>query len=414
MPDLTPATFQPILAHLLHWGELSSAEARRLKAEAGLAQLTDGKLIQFAPDGWLIGPSLARLLPVTTLKEAWQKACWSLPVYRTYLTSLAAGEIARRGLEGAGELVEDWVAKKLPYRAPDFNTFLDVIEQNDLHAPLSESTPGTLVQAVQRQLQAFEKQSGLDFAAWNQALLGVSAPVEAVFQAALARGALAELPVEATYPRRELSPIQDLNHELAHSCGRWVFCSEISHPNPLQHSDLAHDPAWCNRRYVFSSVPLLNGPEDKVTPTLEQVQAAFCQHPLSWIIIQLALHAQIQATINGADPLCLTLKRGTEGTISDLRIELPGGAVRSLGEALSALVNGLGLHLVLPFGQIPPIALTSWVEALLQAHILEAQSDIVTLGEDFGRAIFESKYIQTQVKTPKPWRGRLVAILKGE
>ena len=414
MPDLSPSTLQPILAHLLHWGELTIAEVRQLKAEWGLALLTEGGWVQSMSDACSISSNFQQLLPITNLEEAWQKVCWSLPAYRTYLIPLAAGEIARRGLEGAGELVEGWVVKELPHLTPEINVFLNAIEQNELHKLLIEITPGALVHAVQHQLQIFEQHSGLDFASWNRALLGVSAPVEAVFQAALARGAFAALPVRTTPAVNVLFPIQDLNYELAHPCGRWVFCSEISHPDPLQHPDLAHDPVWRKRRYVFSSVPLLDGPEDEPSFTLEQVQKAFCQHPLSWIIIQLCLYAQIQATSGAADPLHLALSRGPDGVISDLCIELPSGIDRNFGEVLPALVNGLGLHLMLPYGEVPPAALTSWINALLQAHILEARNDGVTLGEDFGRAVFESKYIQTLVKVSKPWRARLVAILKGE
>jgi hypothetical protein len=414
MPNLTPSVLQPILAHLLCWGELSSAEARRLKAEAGLAILASGGLTHAAADAWLIGPNLERLLPASNLEEAWQKACFSLPAYRTYLTELVAGEIARRGLEDAGELVEQWIVTKLLHQAPAFNAFLDVIEQNDLHTPLSASTPGALGQTVQRCLQAMEQEAGLDFAAWNQVLLGVSAPTEAVFQAALARGALADPLKAAAQAVSGLSPIQDLNHELVQPSGRWVFCPEIIRPNPLQYPGLDADPAWRVRRYVFSSVPLLDDRENGAALTLKQVQAAFCQHPLSWIVIQLGLYAQIQANSGASETLRLELERSPDGAMCDLRIELPGDAMRRLSEALPVLVSGLGLHLILPFGQLPSAALASWLEALLQARMLKVSSGEVMLGEDFGCSAFEARHYQMLIKTPKPWRARLVELLKEE
>lgn len=413
MPDLSPASLQPILAHLLTWGELSSAEARRLKAEAGLALLASGGMVQAAPDAWLMGPVLRRLLPATSLEEIWQNACWSLPAYQACLSSLAAGEIARRGLEGAGALVESWVAGLLPGRAADFNAFLDAVE-SDLSLPLSESTPGALVQAVTQRLQAIEREAGLDFAAWNRELLGVSAPSEAVFQAALARGALAGLPERAAEALAAQAPIRDLNTELAQPGSRPVFCPRLEPANPWGRPNLADDPAWRIRRYVYSSVPLLAEGEDGTDLAPAQVQAAFCQHPLSWIIIQFALYAQIQANSGAGETLRLALERNPEGLLCDLRIELPGGAVRHLGEALPALLGGLGFYPSLPLGALSPVALGSWLEALLQADILAPLSDGVFLGEDFGRAAFESKYYQMLVKTPKPWRARLVEILKGE
>jgi len=335
-----------------------------------------------------MGPTLRSLLPAASLEEIWQKACWSLPAYQAYLSSLAAGEIARRGLEGAGALVESWVAGQLPGRAADFNAFRDAVE-SDLSLPLSESTPGALVQAVTQRLQAIEREAGLDFAAWNRELLGVSAPNEAVFQAALARGALAGLPECAAETLAARAPIQDLNAELvsmtlAQPSGRPVFCPRLEHPNPWGNPNLADDPAWRIRRYGYSSVPLLAEGEGGTDLAPAQVQAAFCQHPLAWIVVQLGLHAQIQANSGAGETLRLALERNPEGLLCALRIEFPGGAARHLGEAL------------------------------LQADILPNRSDGVNISDAFGRAAFESQYYQMLVKTPKPWRARLVEILKGE
>jgi hypothetical protein len=413
MPDLLPTALQPILAHLLTWGELSSIEARRLKAEAGLALLASAGLAQAAQGDWLVGPELRRLLPGASLEEIWQKACWSLPAYQAYLSSLAAGEIARRGLEGAGALVETWIAGQLPGRTADFNAFLDAVE-SDMSLPLNESTPGALVQAVTQRLQNIEREAGLEFAAWNSALLGISAPNEAVFQAALARGALAGLPDRATETLTAPAPIQDLNTELAQPSSRPVFCPRLEHSNPWQHSNLADDPAWRIRRYGYSSVPLLAEGEGGTDLAPAQVQAAFCQHPLSWCVVQLGLHAQIQANSGAGATLHLALERNPEGLLSDLHIAVPGGAARHFSEALPALLSGLGFHLSLPFGALSPVALGSWLEALLQADILAPRSDGVFLGDAFGRAAFESQHYQTLVKTPKPYRVRLIEILKGE
>jgi len=220
MSELTPTTLQPIMAHLLHWGEISSAEARRLKAEAGLALMADVGLVQAVPDAWLIGPALKRLLPADTIDEVWQKACWSQPAYQQYLTTLAAGEIARRGLEGAGDLVEEWAAVLLPHKANTINQLLDTIEQSDLSGPIIESTPGALLQAVKHRLQEMEQTHGLDFSVWNRDLLGVSAPEEAVFQAALRRGALAETQDPQAQPSVPLPAIGTSEPLAARQLGR--------------------------------------------------------------------------------------------------------------------------------------------------------------------------------------------------
>jgi len=416
MPDLSPTFLQPILAHLLHWGELSSAEARRQRAEAGLAILANGRMVQATPDVWLIGPALRRLLPVASLEEAWQQACWSLPAYQGYLSGLAAGEIARRGLEGADDLVERWVEQQLSGRAQDFNAFLDAVEQ-DLGAPLIESTPGALVQAVERRLLNIAQGSGLDIPAWNAALLGVNAPADAIFQAALARGALSgsvpETGVETLITELPC-PMSDLNPELARPTGRWVLCPQLECPNPLQHTALAVDPAWRIRRYGYSSVPLLAEGEGGADLTPARVQAAFCQHPLSWITIQLGLYAQIQANSGASETLRLALEKDADGSLRDLRIELPSGTRRRLSEALPALLSALGFQLLLPFGKLSTPALASWLEALLQADILAIRSDGVFLSDAFVRTAFTSQHFQVLVKTPKPYRVRLIEILKGK
>ncbi len=412
MPDFSPTTLLPILAHLLHWGELSNVEARRLKAEAGLALMADAGLAQAVSDAWLIGPALARLLPADNIEEVWQKACWSLPPYQQYLTTLAAGEIVRRGLEGAGDLVEEWMIA-LQYKAKLINELLDSLEQSDLAGAVIDSTPGALLQAVKHRLQEMEQTSGLDFSAWNRDLLGVSAPDEAVFQSALRRGALAEVLDTRMLTPVPLEPIRDLNTELSQPCGRMVLCSQLDHPNPLQHQALSEDPAWRIRQFVYSSVPLIGENSSSETITVEKVWAAFCQHPLSWILIQLNLHAHIQANSGAGETLRLVPERNTEGMLSDLCFEYNNGSYRKLSDALPELVSGIGMRLLLPFGAISFEALSSWLEALLQVDIFETCNDGISLGQDFIRSIYEAQNYQLLVKIAKPWRMRLVEILKG-
>lgn len=414
MNNIFPATLQPILSHLLHWGEFSSAEVRFWKAEAGLALLKEGDIVQSAPEAWLVGTVLMRKLPAARLEEAWQKACWSLPVYKQYLITLATGEIARRGLEGARDLVEEWAADRLPDKARAFNALLDALEQSTLGGPVSDSTPGALLQAVKQRLQAAQQSAGLDFSIWNRELLGVSAPEEAVFQAALQRGALAEKDGAKILPPLPQIPIRDINSELAQPLGRWVFCSRLEHPNPFDHLTLSEDPAWHARRYVYSSVPLLCETHNPATLTTDQVWQAVSQHPVSWILIQLGLHTHIQANSGSVNRLELEVELKPEGGLNDARFEIPGHPARRLSEVLPALVSALGMQLIMPFGKLEPGALGSWVEMLLQVAIFEIQGSSLRLSPDFSRAAYESHSYQRLIKTAKPWRARLVDILEGE
>jgi len=380
-----------------------------LKAEAGLALLVSGGLVQAAPESWLVGPGLMRCLPAASQEEAWKKACWSLPAYQAYLTGLAAGEIARRGLEGARELVESWVARQLSGRAAEFNAFLDAIE-DDLPTPLSESTPGTLVQAVQRRLQKLEEAAGLDFAAWNAALLGISAPAEAVFQAALARGALTALPTLTA--EMELLPIIDLNHDLNASCNRRVWLPELAADPNFDPSTLATDPAWQTRRYVFSSLPVVGAEPHPPPYAQEEYWRACCQHPIPWIIIQLALYGHIQFGLGA--PLQLFPVRDEHGVLVDLRAALPEHPEQHLSERLPRLIACLGLELILPFGNLPSASWERLLAVMLQLNLLETAQDQLILGREFASLAFTSKYIQDLVRTPKPWRARLVDTLQGE
>lgn len=414
MLDLSPTALQPILAHLLYWGELSSAEARHIKAEAGLALLAEAGLVQVMSDACLVGPTLQRRLPAASLDEAWQRACWSLQAYQQYLTTLAAGEIARRGLEGARDLVENWAAVRLPHKAEAFNDLLNALEQSSLGGPVSDSTPGSLLQAVKQRLQVIQHSAGLDFSVWNRELLGVSAPDEAVFQAALQRGALDErdsTQVQASPPQ---TVVQDINVELAHPVGRWVFCPRLDHSNPFDHTSLNDDPAWHKRLYVYSSVPLLSETPVSAVLSTEQVWQAVSHHPVSWILIQLGLYEHIQANSGSAAWLELEVESKPEGGLNDAHVQISGHPARSLSEALPALVSALGMQLVLPFGQLEPSALGSWVEMLVQVGIYETHGSQISLSPDFTRSAYESNAYQRLIKVAKPWRARLAGILERE
>jgi len=188
----------------------------------------------------------------------------------------------------------------------------------------------------------------------------------------------------------------------------------LEHPNPLQHANLAADPAWCARRYGYSGVPLLHQTESSQPVAIEQVWEALSQHPISWIVIQLGLHAHIKSNSGAGEGLILKLEQTADGGLSDLRIELPDHGTRYLSEALPGLVSGLGKQLLLPFGKLEPASLGSWLDMLLQVGVLETHSESILLSPDFIRAAYESNHYQRLIKSARPWRARLIGILKGE
>jgi hypothetical protein len=110
--------------------------------------------------------------------------------------------------------------------------------------------------------------------------------------------------------------------------------------------------------------------------------------------------------------LQIAFKRNPEGEIQDLRIDLQNGEIRYLRERLSQLVACLGMRLWLPFGDVPAIALVSLLDGMIQAGILSENRENVCLGNSFLNAVFESRYYQMLVKSPKPWRAKLVDVLQ--
>ena len=51
---------------------------------------------------------------------------------------------------------------------------------------------------------------------------------------------------------------------------------------------------------------------------------------------------------------------------------------------------------------------------LLQVGVLEVRGESIVLSPDFTRAAYESNHYQQLIKSAKPWRARLIGILKGD
>ncbi|GIK36922.1 MAG: hypothetical protein BroJett011_07550 [Chloroflexota bacterium] len=406
------------LFHLLHYGELSPAEVARLKVDEAMTFLEqDGWLVQQSGDWVVTGQWLARL-PVANPTELVRHICFSHPGYRRYLIALTAAEITRRGLEGAMSQVEQWLVEALPHLAGEINQLLDRLERDHLAKPLKHCAPGEVLPGFQAILAELEAQAGLEVAVWDKALLGVSGNQEAVFQAILARQALA--PVS---PNPAIAPlvtparaIGALNDDLTQPQDRPVFFLLLDQLAETETGlALTDGPLWAHRNYIYSGLPLPGC--SQIAPPAEDEfawQEAFSQHPLSWLLIQLGIYQHVQRAFGGGlAHLRLTGVMGEARTLTDLQISLDEQPVGTFLALLPELMAVLGWRLVLPFGQVPPSALDRLLALMRQARIFTEtpQSDYM-LAESFTRTLFERPRYQQLNKGVKRYRERLIQKLE--
>lgn len=406
------------LTHLIHYGELSPAEVAALKAGEAVTFLEqDGWLVRQG-EGWVVtGQWLARL-PVTNPTELVRQVCFSHLNYRRYLTTLAAAELTRRGLEGAMQQVEQWVGQEMPHLAGEINRLLDRLEREHLSKPLKQCAPGEVLPGFEAILAQIEQQAGLDVTIWDKALLGVSGNREAVFQAILARQALAPVssnPATATLAT-PAQAIGTLNDDLAQPQDRPVFFPPLDQLAETEvELALTDGRLWARRNYIYSS---LSWPGDsQIAPPAENEtawQEAFSQHPVSWLLIQLGLYQHVQRAFGGRlAHLRITGAPGEVRTVTDLHLSLDEQSVGGFLALLPELLVVLGWRLVLPFGQVSPVAFDRLLALMRQARIFSEtpQGDYV-LTESFTRILFERPRYQQLNKGVKRYRERLIQKLE--
>jgi hypothetical protein len=411
-----------VLAHLLHYGGLSPAEVSALKADEAVNFLENDGWLARQSEAWVVTEQLLGLLPVSNLTDLTCQIFFSHSIYRHYLTTVAAAEIARRGLEGAMSQVEGWLIQDLPHLAGEINRLLDGLECDYLDCPIKACSPGDLLKGFKAIIAEIEKEADTDFESWNKALLGVSGDQEAVFQAVIARQALAHVRqapgLPLTVPDKKIA---DLNEELATPLGRPVLF-------PSLETDAWEDkenrvpkggPAWTRREYIYSSLPLfLCESEAKAASQPNRggiaVQDAFTQHPVTWTLIQLGIYQYVHQAAGGGLP-CLKLRGVTDEsrTLMDIRLELDERPVGNFLELLPDLLATLGWRLVLPFGKVSAEGLDRLMTAMTQASIFEeTKKGGCVLAEPFTRTLFERPRYQQLNKGVKLYRERLIQKLE--
>jgi len=407
--------FRIILNYLIDFGECSDEEIHRNCNVQDLKLLKDSKLVLVLDKTWIIGNRLLGLFPVKDVEQLLFGICSLHPAYRRYLIVLIAGEITRHGLEGAMDLTEDWVVKGLSGVVGELNQILNELERDYLETSVKKASIGNIVRSNNNLLEDIQHEASLDFNAWNKELFGVSGNNEAVFQALLSRQFFQqERSVINDDVKVSPSKIVDINTDLSNPNSRLVFFPPLD-IQEFENGELniQPSPTWRKRQYVYSSIPLWGLNED-ISVTTEDLQNAFCQHPIPWILIQLGNVQYTQSVMGESDkPILMKALRDPEGSITDIKISTGQERTILFSTILPELLNSLGFRLVMPFGSIEEKFLSGLLNTLCKAHIfyLDSNNQFI-LDDGFVNRLNERSQRKGLVKYPKPFRNLLFESIK--
>ena len=414
MPECFPHDIYSLLESMLYFGEFTNSEKGKVKSMATTC-LKQAGILQKVESKWLATINFYNQLPVDNVKELTKKLCFIHPAYRRYLIVLIAGEITRHGLEGAMNLTENWVVKEFFGIARELNLVLDELERDYLGMPVKQATPGNIVRSCNNQMDKIQRNAGFDFNTWNKELFSVSGNNEAVFQVLLSRHIFhQERSVINNDIKEPPSKIVDLNTDLTNPSGRLVFFPPFEFQE-FENGELSIKPypIWRKRHYVYSSIPLWDYNDDNLI-TNENLQNAFCHHPIPWILIQLGIVQYTQSVMGESDkPILMSAMRDSEGSITDIEISAGQDKVVLFSTILPGLLDNLGFHLVLPFGSIEDRYLSGLLLTLCMAHIFDLDNNNQFILEDgFVNRLNERENRKDLVKIPMPFRNLLVKRIK--
>jgi len=402
---------------MINLGEFSFEEIRRSSNSNTkvLAIMRDSNLIMREDQSWIVSEKFIELLPIPHIEQILDKICSFHPSYRRYLIALIAGEITRHGLEGAMDLTEDWVVKEFSGVVGEINLILNELERDYLVTSVKQASIGNIVRTNNNLLEDIQREAGLDFNTWNKEQFGVSGNNEAVFQALLSRHIFQqEQSVINNDVKVSPSKIVDLNTDLSNPSGRLVFFPPLD-IQEFEDGELIIQPAptWRKREYVYSSIPLC-GSNEELTITTEDVQNAFCRHPIPWILIQLGFAQYTQSAMGESDkPFLMKALCDPVGSITDIKISTNQERTILFSTILPELLDSLGFRLVLPFGSIEDRYLSGLLNTLCKAHIFDLDSiNQFILDEGFVNRLNERENRKDLVKIPMPFRNLLVEKIK--
>lgn len=403
---ITSAT--QFLTALLRFGELATDEFVKADVEiCGHALRRHRSTVELAEFAY-------SQLPVDDLRAFVRRVLFRHGGYRDYLVHVVALELARRGLEGGVASVEEILLGDLGVAVRDLNSALDHLEASLADKGLKDASSGDLVKAGEAVLASLKGKSGIDVEDWNRGLLGISGNHDGVCQAILAREAL-RLHGGPCRPRVQTTAcaIVDLATALAMPAHRPVLFPWLQPEAPADWPPRP-GPAWRKRPHVFSGIPLYDTLDESCdTPGTSEIQDAFCEHPIPWLLVQLGLLQDSgRNPASGIPPVRLVPVRDEAGWVEDIRIDRLGQPCGTFLTLLGDLLDTLGFRLVLPFGGVEDFALDRLLVAMTRAGMFDTGSEgELVLARDVLLSLSERPRYGRLNKGCRTYRERLLAAL---
>lgn len=402
-----------LLDHLASYGEVSNAEMQFLGGNDWKPVLVTGGFL------WECGGSTYSLAQVwldwvggASKIDVLRAVFFSYPTYRQHLIGMLAQCLLEASRDELYPRLESWITGQIPHLAAEIAGALDEVEAQLAGQRLLDAAPATLATAFQSL-----PERRLDFAAWDQVLLGISGSPEAMFTAVLDKfGSLSAHLPSYEAPSSE-SCQKGTMHDRSESYGRMPallpripLCDE----DGRLHEHLTPSPWNVQRSCVQSSLPLfdVDGAPlfDTERPPVEVLQDALFMQPFYRVIIHLAVDAML-ARRSGEERL--TFLRENTAISEDVAILAGGRRIGAVATLLPALVNTLGLDPIPPQGPLEPSLVAELISNLVAVGILTEMDGELRLADAYTTSLLNPPRLQTAVRGVRAERGRLVGFLIG-
>lgn len=419
MKNISPQKLEPLLNHLIKYGEINAAEIKDLKSQDQINFLINLNYIFCHEDTYTVTNDFLSLLPVESINELLRKIFFSDPKYQKYLLVIVTEIITRNGLEGAIQQVESMITKNLFHLTGEINKIINEIEllinPND---PNKENILKhvNLIEIINGFKKLHNDNFALnDFETWNKELLGVSGDKQSIFHAVIAKGALNakdkyvfnirdnQEEYQTGNNSTNLDFITNLNNDLFSQKERIVYFPEITSDN-FENITQTENSEFEKRKYLYSSIPLKT---ESKNVTKKDIINSLCEHPVSWLLIQLGIIEYLNRSGNsGESQLKIVPVINEDKKIGDLIIYLDSFEIISFTNLLIDILNKLGFRFVLPFNKIPENGINNLLNLFLFADIFKTSENNLSyeLSDEFIDLLFKRPFINNLNRNVKRYR----------
>jgi hypothetical protein len=165
---------------------------------------------------------------------------------------------------------------------------------------------------------------------------------------------------------------------------------------------------------LYSSIPLNTDSKDI---TKKDIINSLCEHPVSWLLIQLGIIEYLNRSGNsGESQLKITPVLNEDKKIGDLIIYFDGFEVIRFSILLIHTLNKLGFRVVLPFNKIPENSINNLLNLFLFADIFKISENNLSyeLSDEFIDLLFKRPFINNLNRNVKRYREFIYRILQEE